>query len=788
MIDDVRRGEVVVSIRPSLSGAAPTHSSTSVTLVHPQEHRRDTFQFDHVYRAGGNEVESTSHLWQAVRPLADAMVAGRNACLIAFGQTGTGKTSSLFGAGDTPAADSLVARFLAHVIEALPSNGTIVDTAITVTCAELYNEKVRDLFDNANGLTFTDRKVRFHAELGTYIEGLTRRSLFSAQDCTDLIMVARAARSGQFALRGEHLNRSHLIIQVQVRRRDLERGVQRNSTLNLVDCGGSERLPVRPGEPQKNIQLSLSMLRRVVDLLVQGGFKRDASSKKIFNLKDSLLTHALTESLSGNSRLMVLATISSEKQDYEESFATLTFASKFSQIPITARVNEESCSVVVHVIQQEMAAMQSRLQDASKMERNEDLARLQSELASKAELLQGERAEKTKRQDELHAQVQSTQEELSTIQSVLESKQLAAARAERLNDELARLMVARDVARQRLAQEEALQKQAEMRIAEAKLMELEIGNLRAERVQLEEQARKEQQAQSMKMMRNIFVVATQLGKERRELKKTQAYIETNVRRVDQLRKLLDAEEHRQYVEDAVVATYGHHYDELQAVHDRFEQNFAALTAARAAQDETSRKAISALRDAIVEQKRMKDVLDESLAAVNEKRMDSAVKLEKENALHQLAGEIAQLQATLQDIVDSETDSYNEANVLREKIHTQRQFVASAPFKLEERRRVKRVLDGKVEQLQVAVEILHHELASLEEEISALDQEKSTLDLSVTAVAVERTSASPRRLADEASSPEERRAFSPPKSPFLTQSEALAMSPFTRRFMKSASPS
>ena len=788
MIDEVRRGEVVVSIRPSANGSVPTHTATSVTLVHPQEHRRDTFQLDRVLRVGTDVPNHTNNLWNAVQPLAEAIVAGRNACLIAFGQTGTGKTSSLFGSArnETSSSEtsSIVSQMLAHIIQALPSNGAIVDTAVTVSCAEIYNEKVRDLFDGST--SFTDRKVRFHPELGTYIEGLTRRSLFTPQDSVDLIQLARTARNS--TQRGDVVNRSHLMIQVQVRRRDLERGIQRNSTLSLVDCGGSERLPLKPNEPQKNVHLSLSMLRRVVDLLVQGSAKRDSSSKKIFNLKDSVLTHALTESLSGNARLMVLATISSDAADYEDSLATLTFAAKFMQIPITARVNEESCNVVVHAIQQEMAAMQTRLQDASKLERNEDLARLQSELASKAEVLQEERAEKAKRQDELHAQVQSTQQELSTIQSVLESKQLAAARAERLNDELARLVVARDVARQRLAQEEALQKQAEMRIAEAKLMELEINNLREERVQLEEKARKEQQAQSMKMMRNIFVVATQLGKERKELKRTKTGIELNVRRVDQLRRLLDAEEHRQYVMDAVVATYSQQHDSLQELHDRFEHNLARLAAAMTEQDAATREAIRVLRDAASEQRRSKGLLEQSILSATLQRMDTNIREAMEESLKSLAEQVTSLDETLASVRREEEQSYHESNELRRKIHMQNQFVAVAPSKVRDHARTRRITDSKIESLERSVEQVHLEVSSLQDELAALEQEQAELDSRVAAKTDATQALSPGRTETRAD-PAQRsqRDFSPSKSPFVAQSEALASSPYTRRFMKSASP-
>ena len=84
--------------------------------------------FDAVHGPESSQTEVFAH----ARELCNAAIAGRNACVLAYGATGSGKTHTLHG---TPAAPGVIAL----AVEALFDSEAYVAAAptITMTCVEL---------------------------------------------------------------------------------------------------------------------------------------------------------------------------------------------------------------------------------------------------------------------------------------------------------------------------------------------------------------------------------------------------------------------------------------------------------------------------------------------------------------------------------------------------------------------------------------------------------------------------------------------------------------------------
>ena len=110
--------------------------------------------------------------------------------------------------------------------------------------------------------------------------------------------------------------------------------------LNLVDLAGSERVSVTGAvgirlEESKKINQSLSALGNVIAALT------DKHKRSHVPYRDSKLTRILEDSLGGNCKTTMLATISPIRSSFAESLSTVKFASRAKKIRNKALVNED---------------------------------------------------------------------------------------------------------------------------------------------------------------------------------------------------------------------------------------------------------------------------------------------------------------------------------------------------------------------------------------------------------------------------------------------------------------
>merc|ERR1712232_975117 len=139
---------------------------------------------------------------------------------------------------------------------------------------------------------------------------------------------------------------------------------------NLVDLAGSERAgrTQATGERLKegaNINMSLSTLARVISELAKG---RGARAP----FRDSKLTHFLKESLCGNSKTVMIAAISPNFLDYDETVSTLKFAQSVKLVQTSAVVNVvNDTKAIEKAMEAEMEALKAQL--AAFQEQSEDV-------------------------------------------------------------------------------------------------------------------------------------------------------------------------------------------------------------------------------------------------------------------------------------------------------------------------------------------------------------------------------------------------------------------------------
>jgi len=129
--------------------------------------------------------------------------------------------------------------------------------------------------------------------------------------------------------------------------------------LNLVDLAGSERQSKTGAEGTRfkeatKINLSLSALGNVISALVDG-------KSSHIPYRDSKLTRLLQDSLGGNSKTVMVATIGPASYNYEETLTTLRYANRAKNIKNKPKINEDPKDALLRQFQDELNRLKSML-------------------------------------------------------------------------------------------------------------------------------------------------------------------------------------------------------------------------------------------------------------------------------------------------------------------------------------------------------------------------------------------------------------------------------------------
>ena len=126
-------------------------------------------------------------------------------------------------------------------------------------------------------------------------------------------------------------SRSHCVFTIQIEKRDLKTNSIRSSKIHLVDLAGSERTHKTDPDSQikneaKYINRSLSYLEQVIVALGEQAKKNVNRSHVPY--RNSMLTSILRDSLGGNCKTVMIATLSTEKASEDETLSTARFAQR----------------------------------------------------------------------------------------------------------------------------------------------------------------------------------------------------------------------------------------------------------------------------------------------------------------------------------------------------------------------------------------------------------------------------------------------------------------------------
>ncbi|XP_063632324.1 kinesin-like protein KIF3A [Cydia splendana] len=393
-VENVR---VVVRVRPmdereKLEGAPccvsvdAVHGTVAVTrsnAVPPEPPR--VYAYDAVFDWTTSQMDIYV---QTASPIVEQVLKGYNGTIFAYGQTGTGKTYTMAGATAAPELRGIIPNSFAHIFSHIATAKDDEKFLVCVTYLEIYNEEVRDLLGNNPHQSL---EVKERPDIGVFVKDLTGYVVHNADELEKIMFVGNKNRHiGATAMNTES-SRSHAIFSITVE--SSKKGADNKThvkmgKLHLVDLAGSERQSktqatgTRLKEATK-INQSLSVLGNVISALVDG-------KSTHIPYRNSKLTRLLQDSLGGNSKTVMIATIGPAESNYVETISTLRYANRAKNIENKTHVNSEPGDALLTRFQQEIDQLKKQLEE------NEN--ELEEE---EAELSEGELTDDTLTESEL---------------------------------------------------------------------------------------------------------------------------------------------------------------------------------------------------------------------------------------------------------------------------------------------------------------------------------------------------------------------------------------------------
>ncbi|XP_019460524.1 PREDICTED: kinesin-like protein KIN-12F isoform X2 [Lupinus angustifolius] len=337
--------KVVVRIRPSNTGEREGNQTvkkvSSGTLCVGDRQ----FTFDSVFDSNSNQED----IFQTVGvPLVKNAIAGYNTSVLSYGQSGSGKTYTMWGPPsamfEEPSLQShkgVVPRIFQMLFSELEreqqmSEGKQFNYQCRCCFLEIYNEQIGDLLDP----TQRNLEMKDGSKHALCIDNLTEEYVTSYDDGLSSRKVGATTLNSKSS-------RSHIIFTFVIE--SWCKGISssgfsssKTSRINLIDLAGLDRNKVDDAGRQHlreniNVKKSLSQLGHLVDTLTK---KTQSGKAEQIPNGNSCLAHLLQESLGGNAKLSVICSISPDNKNNGESLHTLRFGQRVRSIRNEPVINE----------------------------------------------------------------------------------------------------------------------------------------------------------------------------------------------------------------------------------------------------------------------------------------------------------------------------------------------------------------------------------------------------------------------------------------------------------------
>ena len=388
-------------------------SPTSLTFHSSREKNVYRFNFDRIFPPSSTQQDIYDF---GVKGIIDSVLDGYNGTVLAYGQTSSGKTYTMQGEMDEERKQGIIPRMINHVFKHIYKNeGT--DFMIKVSMIEIYQEKIRDLFD----VSRVNLNIREDSIKGIYVDGASERYVGCPNDVLTLLELGSANRAQAATNMNEHSSRSHSIFILTINQTNKIEGFSKIGKLYLVDLAGSEKISKTGAtghtlEEAKIINKSLTTLGRVINNLTDG-------KSTHIPYRESKLTRVLQESLGGNSKTCLIITCSPSIYNESESLSTLRFGERAKKIKNKPKINKE---ITVAELQKLVTQLKEQLKKAdARIVQLENYIRQNGLNVPMSDYKQEEDEEEKKKQKEERNKARDEEKEINELKEKMSKEKLS---------------------------------------------------------------------------------------------------------------------------------------------------------------------------------------------------------------------------------------------------------------------------------------------------------------------------------------------------------------------------
>lgn len=217
---------------------------------------------------------------------------------------------------------------------------------VHISYLEIYNENGFDLLDPSHETkTLEDLpKVTMMTDEdgNTHLKNLSMHRANTEEEALNLLFLGDTNRAIAETPMNLASSRSHCMFTIFVESRKQGSDTVRRAKLHMVDLAGSERAH-KTGSTGQTLReatyINSSLL--YLEMVIVALHEKSTKARGHIPYRNSMMTSVLRDSLGGNCKTVMVATVSVETEQVEESISTCKFAQRVALIKNSAIVNED---------------------------------------------------------------------------------------------------------------------------------------------------------------------------------------------------------------------------------------------------------------------------------------------------------------------------------------------------------------------------------------------------------------------------------------------------------------
>jgi len=281
---------------------------------------KEVYSYDAVFGPSSTQLE----VFNEVRSLVQSAFDGYNVTIFTYGQTGAGKTWTLYGSGQEP---GISPRTCEVIFNTAARDASKYDITVKASMIELYCSHLRDLLWEGKDEPKLELRNYRQADgsMSVHLEGATTTPVRTQEELARVVAQGLQGRQTRATNMNADSSRSHLLLMMSIEVADRASSRTRSGKITIVDLAGSERIGKSgvKGDAQKEaieINKSLTALGDVMMAIT--------SHAKMIPYRNHKLTQLMQDSLGGTAKTLMFVNVSPASSNTDETVQSLKYASR----------------------------------------------------------------------------------------------------------------------------------------------------------------------------------------------------------------------------------------------------------------------------------------------------------------------------------------------------------------------------------------------------------------------------------------------------------------------------